>query len=115
VNSRISLPPDAEIPEVARRLINTSTIMVTVLWHPNGLYVNKFLESGTSFNSAYLIENVLGDIEHLAALQTAIGQTKRFVLHVDNSFIHKSRAVTGKDASLRLALIPDPKYSPDLA
>jgi hypothetical protein len=68
VNSRIWLPPDAETPKVARRLINKPKIMVTVFWNPSGLYVNRFLEIGTSFNSTYFIEYVLGDIEHMPAL-----------------------------------------------
>jgi hypothetical protein len=51
--------------------------MVTVFWNPSGLYINIFLERSTSFNSAYFIEYVLGDIEHLPALQTAIGQKKK--------------------------------------
>jgi hypothetical protein len=55
-----------------------------------------FLEIGTSFNSTYFIEYMLGDIEHLPVLQTAIGQKKKFVLHMDNLPIHKSRAVTDK-------------------
>jgi hypothetical protein len=50
------------------------------------------------------MEYVLGDIEHPSALQTAIRQKKKFVLHMDNSPIHKSRAVTEKIASMCLAL-----------
>jgi hypothetical protein len=82
--------------------------MVTVFSNPNGLSFNRFLESGTSFNSAYFIEYVLGDIKHLPALQTAIGQKKKFVLQMDNSPIHKSCAVTKKVASLGLVLEPHP-------
>jgi hypothetical protein len=80
-NSGIWLPPDAETPEVARQLINTPKIMVTVFWNPTGLSVNRLLENSTSFNSAYFIEYVIGDIEYLPALQSAIGQKKRVVLH----------------------------------
>jgi hypothetical protein len=89
--------------------------MITVFWNPNGLYVNRFLESGTSFNSAYFIEYVLGDSEHLPALQTAIWQKKKVVLHMDNSPIHKSCAVIEKMASLHLALAPHAPYSPNFA
>jgi transposase len=49
---------------------------------------------------------VFSDIERLPALQTAVQQKKKSVLHMDNSPIHKSRAVTEKIASLRLALAP---------
>jgi hypothetical protein len=67
-NSRIWLPPDAEIPEVARRLMNTPKIMVTVFWNPTGLSVNRLLESGTSFNYVYFSYYVISDIKGLPAL-----------------------------------------------
>jgi hypothetical protein len=107
-NSRIWLSQDAKTPKVARRLINTPKIMVTVFWNPNGLYINRFLEISTSFNSTYSTNYVLNDIERLSALHTAIQQKKKFVLYMDNSLVHKSCAVTEKVASLRLALAPHP-------
>jgi histone-lysine N-methyltransferase SETMAR len=113
-NSRIWLPPDAEMPEVAPRLPNTPKIMVTLFWNPSGLYVNRILNSETSFNSAYFLKYVLSETEHLSALQTAIGQKKKFIHHMDNSPIHKFSAVTERMISLRLALEPYPPYSPDL-
>jgi hypothetical protein len=67
-NSRILLPSEAETPEVARRLIHTPKIMVTVFWNPSGLYVSRFLESGTSLNFAYFTDYVLSDTESLHAL-----------------------------------------------
>jgi hypothetical protein len=93
---------------VARRLINTLKIMVTIFLNSSGLYVNRFLESDTSFNSSHFTDYVLSDIERLSALQTAVQQKKRFVFHMANSPVHKSRAVTEKIASLRLALAPHP-------
>jgi transposase len=89
--------------------------MITFFWNSSGLYVHRFLESGKSVNSTYFIEYVLGDIEHLPVLQTAIGQKKKSVLHMDNSPIHESCAVTQKVASLPLALAPHRLYSPELA
>jgi hypothetical protein len=68
----------------------------------SGLYVNRFLESGKSFNSAYFIDYVPNDIERLPPLQTAVQQKKRFVLYMSNSLAHKSPAVTEKVPSLRL-------------
>jgi hypothetical protein len=114
-NSQIWLPPDAKTPEVARQLINTPKIMVTVFWNPTGLYVNRFLESGTSVNSAYFSEYVLGDIQLLPVLQKARQQKKKFILHMGNSPGHKSPIVTEQIDSLCLALAPHPQHSPDLA
>jgi hypothetical protein len=82
--------------------------MVTIFWNSSGLYVNTFLESCTSFNSAYFTDCVLSDIERLPALPTAVQQKKKFVLHMHNSTAHKSLVVTEKIASLRLALAPHP-------
>jgi transposase len=58
---------------------------------------------------------VLSDIERLPALQIALQLKKKFVLHIDNSPIHKSCAVTERVSSLHLALAPHSPYSPDLA
>jgi transposase len=73
-----------------------------------------FLENDTSFNSTYFTEYVFNDIEHLPALQNALQLKKKFVLHMDNSSIHKSLAITEKVASLHLALATHPPYSSDL-
>jgi hypothetical protein len=51
-NFRIWLPPNAETPEVARQLTNIPKIIIMVFWNPSGLYVKRFPEIGTSFNSA---------------------------------------------------------------
>jgi transposase len=58
---------------------------------------------------------MLSDIESLPVLQTAVQQKRKFVLHMDNSPVHKSRAVTERVASLRLVLTLYPPYSPDFA
>jgi hypothetical protein len=57
----------------------------------------------------YFTEYVLSDIERLPALQTTLQQKKKLVFHMDNSPVHKSRAVTEKIASLRLALVLIPR------
>jgi hypothetical protein len=71
-NSKIWLAPDAETPEVARQMINTLKVMVTIFWNPSGLYVNKFLEIGTSFNFPYFTEYALSDVERLPVRQTVL-------------------------------------------
>jgi hypothetical protein len=106
-NSRIWLPPDAETPKVARRLINTPKNMVRLFWNRNGFYVNRFLERGISFNSVYFSDYVISDIEGLPTLRTAV-QEKEFVLQMGNSPVHSSRTVTEKVASLRLVLASHP-------
>jgi hypothetical protein len=73
---------------VARQLINTPRVIATVFWDPSGLYVGRFLESGTSFNDTYFTEYVFSDVEHLSALQTALQQKKKVFFHLENSFIH---------------------------
>jgi transposase len=100
---------------VARQLINTPKIKVTVFWNPNGLYVNRFLERSTSVNSAYFAEYVVRDIEFVPALQTTRQQKKKFIPHMSNSPGHKSRMIIEEIESLHLTLAPHPTYSPDLA
>jgi hypothetical protein len=71
-NSTIWLHPDFQAPEVARQLINTLKIIVTMLWNPSDLSDHTFMEIGTSFNSTYFTEYVLSDSECLSALQTVL-------------------------------------------
>jgi hypothetical protein len=43
---------------VARRLINTPKVTITLFWNPAGLRVNDFL-AGESLNDNYFVRNVL--------------------------------------------------------
>jgi hypothetical protein len=107
-HSKIWLPADADMPEVAKRLINTPKIMITIFWNPFGIQVLVALPERTSFDAEYFIDYVITPIEELPAMRAAVTQKQTFVIHMDNSLIHKSKAAIQKIASLRLKIAPHP-------
>jgi transposase len=111
---KLWLPPDADAPQVARQLINTPKVMVTLFWNPWGIYVSNALV-GESFNAEYFVEHILNQVHLLQIVTAARTQKKRFILHMDNSPIHKARVVKAKLAQMPVYLAPHPPYSPDIA
>jgi hypothetical protein len=114
-HSKIWLPADANTPEVAKQLINTPKIMITIFWNPFGIQVLAALPEKTLFDAEYFIDYVLTPIEELPAMCAAATQKQTLVIHMDNSPMHKSKAASQKIASLRLKIAPRPPYSQDLA
>jgi histone-lysine N-methyltransferase SETMAR len=114
-HSKIWLPRDADTPEVARQLINTPKVMVTIFWNPFGIHVLAAFPEKTSFDAGYFVDYVLAPIAELPVMHTAASQKQKLVIHMDNSPIHKSKAAIQKIASMRVKLAPHPPYSPDLA
>jgi hypothetical protein len=71
-HQKLCMPPDVETPEVARRLINTSKLMITIFWDVSGIHVIDYVPSGESFNSALFIERILPTIAVLPARHAAV-------------------------------------------
>jgi hypothetical protein len=94
-HQKLWLHLDAEAPEVIRRLINTPKVMITLFWNTFELHVSNFLE-GESFNAKYLVRNILNPIHSLPIVDVAHKQRKRFILHMDNSPIHKAKVTRAK-------------------
>jgi hypothetical protein len=111
---KLWLAPDPETPEVARRRINTPEVMVLLFWNISGLHVSNFLAS-KSFDAGCFVHNVLTPIHHIPIVDVAHKQKKRFILHMDNSPIHKSKVTRAKLFQIPVHLAPHPLYSPDLA
>jgi histone-lysine N-methyltransferase SETMAR len=112
---KIWLPRDVDTPEVARRLINTPKVMVTIFWNMFGIHVLAALPEKTSFDAGYFVVSVLTPIADLPIMYTAASQKQKLVSHMDNSPIDKSKVASQKIASMRVKLAPHPPYSQDLA
>jgi hypothetical protein len=114
-HSKIWLPCDADTPEVARQLISTPEIMVTIFWNPFGIHVFAALPEKISFDTGYFVDYVLTPIEELYPMHMAANQKQKLVIDMDNSPIDKLKAAIQKIAPMRVKVAPDPPYSPDLA
>jgi hypothetical protein len=104
-----------EAPEVARQLSGSPKLMIIISWGVSGIHVIDYLPSGTPFDSTYFIDHILHGFNTLPIIDVAVRQKKAFVIHMDNSLIHKSKSVIAKISSMSLQLAPHPSYSPDLA
>jgi hypothetical protein len=114
-HSKIWLPRDADTPEVARQLINTPKVMVTIFWNPFRIHVLGALSEKTSFDAGYFVDYILTAIEDLPIMHTAGSHKQKLFIQMNNSPIHKLKAAIQKIAPVRVKLALHPPYSPDLA
>jgi hypothetical protein len=111
---KLWLPPDIDAPQVARQLINTPTVMVTLFWNPWAVPVSNALLS-KSFNADSFVRHILQSIHSQQIVAVAHKQKKNFVFHMDNSPMHKARVANAKLSQMPIHLAPHPPHSPDLA
>jgi hypothetical protein len=57
------MPPGETVPDRERYTIQSSKLMVTIMWNPNGFYIVNDLPKGNKFNVQYYIHNILTDLE----------------------------------------------------
>jgi hypothetical protein len=95
-----SMPATLRSPEVARLLINTPKLMITIFWNASGIHIIDYVPSGESFNSAHFIERIFPTIAGLTARHAVVRQRKVFVLDMGNSPMRKSKAVMETRASI---------------
>jgi hypothetical protein len=70
LHSKIWVPRDADTPEVARQLIDTPKVMVTIFWNLFGIHVLAALPEKTSFDAGYFVDYVLTPIAELPVMHT---------------------------------------------
>jgi hypothetical protein len=109
------LPPDVDAPQLARQVININTAkaMVILFSNPWGVHVCNALRS-ESFNADYFVRHILQPIHLLQIVAVAHKRNNRFILHMDNSPIHRAKAAKAKLSQMPIHLAPHPQDSPDL-
>jgi hypothetical protein len=78
-----------EAHEVAQQLIETQKLMVTTFQDASGIRVINYLPPGTPFDSTSFIHHILCGVNTLLIINVAVRQKKSFVIHMNNSPIHK--------------------------
>lgn len=112
---KIWMPENDPRPEVERPNIMTKKIMVCLFWNPHGLLAIHAMERGEAIDSACFIEQILQPILQSEDFAKAKNQKQKFILHMDNSRVHRSKAVQSFLKNSGLHAAPHPPYSPDLA
>jgi hypothetical protein len=99
---KLWIPPDVETPEVARQLITTPKLMITIPWAVSGIHaIDYFLQVFYSIPRILVI--TLMWLQHSPNYQCG-NETKKFMIHLDNSSIYKSKASVQKSRVCRYSL-----------
>lgn len=86
-----------------------------LFWNPHGILAIHAMERGEAIDSACFIEQILQPILQSEEFTKAKNQKQKFILHMDNSRVHRSKAVQSFLKNSGLHTAPHPPYSPDLA
>ena len=89
--------------------------MVTIFWNPDGLQLINACDSNDTFDSQYFIEHVLKPITNSDIVAKSKRQKQRFIIHMDNSHVYKSKLTQSYITSHGLFMPRHPSYSPDIS
>ena len=109
------LPEGEQPPSKARIAQGEPKIMVTIFWNPDGLQLIDACDSNDTFNSQYFIEHVLEPIANSDIVAKSKRQKQRFIIHMDNCPVHKSKMTQSYISSHGLYMPRHPPYSPDIS
>jgi hypothetical protein len=84
---------------------------MALFWNPWGVHVSNALMS-ESFNADDFVRHILQPIHSLQIVAVAHKQKKKFILHMDNSPIHKTKAARAKLSQMPIHLAPHPRILP---
>jgi len=104
-----------EVQPRVKPKIGTPKVLVVVFWGINGLILLDALPPGQRFNTAFMCEVVLPELDRTVRLQRPKMGLRGMKLHFDNARPHSSATTLAKIDELKLTKLPHPPYSPDLA
>lgn len=88
--------------------------MVNLFWTTTDIHVSTVLDR-EELNANYFVQHILRP-RHLLSIGTiARRQKKKFIAIISTSRIHKANVATATLSQIRVGLVPDVPYSPDLA
>jgi histone-lysine N-methyltransferase SETMAR len=105
---------DVESPEVARQLIVTPKLMITIFWSVSGIHMIDYLPPCTSFDSTCFVDHILCGFNTLPIMSVEVRQKSICDSHGQFANAHIKSIIT-KISSMSMQLAPHPPYSPDLA
>ena len=89
--------------------------MITIIWGVHGIYLIDVLPEGTSFDSAYFIENIITPLSKMKHQIWHESNKRKIWLHLDNCKVHNSKISFQKTEAAGFKRTPHPPYSPDIA
>ena len=114
-HNKVWIGGDGPRPQIARRSRSVRRVMYALFFDAKGPVTQVAVPEGRSVTGLFYKENVLSRVvEHYKTLRPATGSRGIKLLH-DNAPAHKSCLVTDYLQENRIAVLPHPPYSPDLA
>jgi histone-lysine N-methyltransferase SETMAR len=94
-----------------KHMIRDRTMMVIIVWNPQGFHLVDRLPKGQKFNANYYIGRIL----QLFLESRSTGRGSGFIIHADNARPNTARKTLKFCRENLLEMAPHPPYSPDLA
>jgi hypothetical protein len=110
----IWLPTGAKVPERECRTMESTKLMLTIVWNPNAFHFTDVLSNGCKFNVTCYVTNLLRWVSQWQQEQRG-GATRNSIVHADNASRHKAAISTSFTEKNRMTRAKNPTYSPDLA
>lgn len=89
--------------------------MIIIFWNVDGIQVLDCVDPSLRINSEYFVQNILKELIKSDSFIKAKNQKQKFVLHMDNAPVHRSKCTQSFLKENGITVAPHPPYSPDLA
>ena len=90
-------------------------VLLTVFFDCNGVVYHEFLSEGRTVNKEYCLEVMRLLCEAIRQKPTELWKNQSWILHHDNVLVHTSMLVRMFLAKNKTVIMPQPRYSSDLA
>jgi hypothetical protein len=83
----IWLPAGAPVLDRKKYIIQSSKLILTVIWNPHGFHLVDALQKGMKFNGSYYVTRIL-KLFHEGKKQQAFEATRKLIIYADNARSH---------------------------
>lgn len=109
------LPQGSKRPIVPKQTINSKKTMFSIFFSLRGFIVVKNLPNDEKFNSTFMIETILPEIDNKMKIYRPKSAAKGIFIHMDNAPCHNSKATIEEITKYGMIRLPHPPYSPDIS
>jgi hypothetical protein len=81
------LQSDEKVPKRERHTIQSTKLMLVIVWNPCGYHVITVLPNGCKFNASHSVTNILGPLADWRTVQ-ARESNRKLIIHTENARPH---------------------------
>jgi hypothetical protein len=110
----ICLAQGQEILECERDMIQSSKMMMMIIWNPTVFDVIDLLSNSNKFNNRHYVFAILQYLTdwHISEIEVT---NRELIMHVDNTWFHMAKLLLVFIKPNEFERVPHPPYSSDLA